>query len=96
MDPIDIKPAGLVAGIDDSDQALSVARVAVRLASQLGLGLTLVHIAHHEKHYLVGEKRLDVLEGGLRLLRGVVRQAGLRGHARLRVGLGDPAPELLT
>jgi nucleotide-binding universal stress UspA family protein len=95
MQTTDTQPTGLVAGIDDSDHAVTVARVADRLASQLGLNLTLVHVAHHEKTYLVGDKRLRIVERGSQLLRRVADQADLRERVSLRLELGDTATELL-
>ena len=95
MQTNDTHTAGRVAGIDDSDHAVTVARVADRLASQLGLGLTLVHVAHHERTYLVGDRRLAILEHGTALLRRVADQADLRERASLRLELGDTATELL-
>ena len=95
MSTTETDQGSVLAGVDDSDGAVTVARVATRLARQLGVALTLVHVAHPEKHYLVGEKRLDVFDRGERLLRRVSEQAGVGAAASLRVELGDPASALL-
>lgn len=93
----------LVCGLDDSEHAPEVLRVAARLGERLGLGLLLLHVAHAPTTPGVsaaraGQERLVESERARasELLERVVRAAELEGEVERRIEFGSPAERTLA